>query len=247
MTRSESQTEISKALVKCQAMLKPAKKDSENPHFRSRYANLQSCWDACREALTSNGLCLLQSPFGCSDTPGRIGLETRLMHTSGEWLAGQITIDLAKTDPQAVGSALTYLRRYSLSAFIGLVADDDDDGNAAMPAPPTAPPKTAAAPPRKPTPATDPKDADYHRRVRRALRQIHGDDKAAALRQVEEMTSFVGKNGEHVSGVRDFTKLTGKRLEILAHKLEKLAPNQPIEREADLLPTDPGDYDEIPF
>lgn len=126
MQKSETIGELAKALCKVQAGLKPALKDSQNPYFKSSYADLNSVWDACRELLTSNGLAVAQMNL---PTENGVIVETMLMHTSGEWISGELFLPLAKHDPQGVGSALTYGRRYGLAAMVGIVADVDDDGN----------------------------------------------------------------------------------------------------------------------
>ena len=124
---SENLQEIATALAKAQAKVKGAAKDSLNPHFRSKYADLASVWDACRDALTSNGLSVVQFP-GYAD--GVATLDTILLHSSGQWIQGTAGAPLSKQDAQGVGSALTYLRRYALAA-VASVSPEDDDGNAA--------------------------------------------------------------------------------------------------------------------
>lgn len=130
MQKSESITELAKALNKTQAKLQVAKKGSENPFFHSKYADLLAVWDACREALTQNGLSVSQ--LADTDAEGKAVLETILMHESGEWIKGRLPLLSVKADPQAQGSAITYARRYSLSAIIGLCTEEDDDAGAAM-------------------------------------------------------------------------------------------------------------------
>jgi len=125
---SASISEITKALVKAQAVIKAAPKDAVNPHFRSKYSDLPSVYEACREALTSNGIAVSQVPVF---SEGEQFLKTILMHVSGEWIAGDYALRPTKNDPQGMGSALTYARRYSLASMVGVVSDDDDDGNAA--------------------------------------------------------------------------------------------------------------------
>lgn len=127
MTHSEQIKDIATALAKAQAEIEGAKKDSTNPHFKSSYADLASVWDACRKALTGNGLSVVQGPM--SDE-GRVGVTTMLMHSSGQWLESTFFMRPTKDDPQGAGSALTYARRYALAAMVG-VAPEDDDGNAA--------------------------------------------------------------------------------------------------------------------
>jgi hypothetical protein len=130
MDKSDTIIELAKALAKAQGQIKPAVKDSENPHFRSKYADLSSVWEACRKPLTDNGLSVVQMPVD-APTPGSVALTTLLLHISGEFISSTVSAPLTKQDAQGIGSALTYLRRYALSAIIGVVADDDDDGNAA--------------------------------------------------------------------------------------------------------------------
>lgn len=132
MDKSETIIELAKALAKAQGAIEPATKSSENPHFRSKYADLSSVWAACRKPLTDNGLSVVQMPVD-APTPGCVALTTLLLHISGEYISSTVSAPLTKQDAQGIGSALTYLRRYALSAIIGVVADDDDDGNAASP------------------------------------------------------------------------------------------------------------------
>lgn len=123
--KSESINELAGALAKAQSNIRSAAKDSINPHFKTRYADLASVWEACREQLSSNGIAVVQAP-----ATGERGLVllTTLMHSSGQWIDGEYPVKPIKDDPQALGSALTYARRYSLSSMVG-VAPDDDDGN----------------------------------------------------------------------------------------------------------------------
>lgn len=115
------------ALSKAQGEIEGAAKGKENPHFRSKYADLASVWDACRAPLSKNGLCVIQQPF----TRGALaGIRTQLGHASGQWIACVATTTPKDNGPQAYGSCLTYLRRYGLSAFVG-VAPEDDDGEGA--------------------------------------------------------------------------------------------------------------------
>lgn len=129
MIKSESTKELATALAKAQAVVTSASKDKINPHFKSRYADLGAIWDACRLALTDNGISVVQMPEDAAD--GRVALTTVLLHSSGEFIGNTVSARLTKDDAQGVGSALTYLRRYALASFVGVVADEDDDGNAA--------------------------------------------------------------------------------------------------------------------
>jgi hypothetical protein len=144
MIKSESIKELLTALAKAQGKISAAKKDSTNPHFKSKYADLASCWEAIKEPLSTNGLSLSQ---WVSSSASGLNLITMLGHSSGEYIYSEYSMPSGQTS-QAIGSAITYARRYALSAAVGLVADDDDDGNASTqqatqkPAyvPPAAPP-----------------------------------------------------------------------------------------------------------
>ncbi len=126
---SESLARIGAALSKAQASVKVAIKGSTNPHLKTRYADLSSVWAACRAVLAENELSVVQLPV--SDDPGYVALETMLLHSSGEFISARCRVRLPKDDPQGAGSGLTYLRRYALSAALGIVADEDDDAEAA--------------------------------------------------------------------------------------------------------------------
>lgn len=129
MPQSDSIKELATALSKVQGELTYAKKDSANPFFKSRYADLESVWDACRSLLAANGLSVIQMPGNYFE--GRMWLVTKLCHTSGEWIEQEMSVPVQKPDAQGAGSALTYMRRYALAAFVGVV-QADDDGNAAV-------------------------------------------------------------------------------------------------------------------
>lgn len=127
MNKSEQINELAVALSKAQGAIKGAIKDTANPFFKSKYADLSSVWEACRSQLAANGLAVVQTP--CQGEAG-ITVETMLMHSSGQWVSNQFTMPVAKADAQAVGSAITYARRYALAAMVG-IAPEDDDGNSA--------------------------------------------------------------------------------------------------------------------
>jgi len=121
--------QIAKALVKVQEKLQPATKDKENPFFKSSYADLKGVWDACRKLLAENGIAVVQPTAAIG---GKNFLRTILIHTSGQQLESIIELKPVKDDPQSLGSAITYARRYCLAAMVGVVTEeDDDDGNAA--------------------------------------------------------------------------------------------------------------------
>lgn len=148
---SKSIAALSAALAKAQGQMKAAAKDAVNPHFRSKYADLASVWEACRGPLSANGLAVMQR---VRTSDAGVTVVTMLTHSSGEWVADEATYPLAQRTPQAIGSAITYARRYALSALVGVAADEDDDGNAAsgrdkpqkQESKPTQTPKASSAP-----------------------------------------------------------------------------------------------------
>lgn len=124
MNKSESIKELSRALCAVQGEIEGAKKDSTNPHFRSKYADLTSVWEAIRNPLTNHGLCVSQ--VADTSDSAHICIETILMHVSGEYISGKMTLPVSKQDPQGHGSAITYARRYALAAIVGVCPEDDD-------------------------------------------------------------------------------------------------------------------------
>lgn len=126
-TRSASIAAIAAALAKAQGELTGAAKDSLNPHFKNKYADLSAIWDACRPALSKHGIAVVQSP---SADGARVTLTTLLAHTSGEWIQAALEMTAQQNTPQGIGSCITYARRYALASMVG-VAPEDDDGNAA--------------------------------------------------------------------------------------------------------------------
>lgn len=129
-TSSEQINELATALAKAQAQITSASHDGLNPHFKSKYSTLDSVWKACRAPLTANGLSIVQLISYAADT---VYLTTKLMHSSGQWLSSVIPVMIGKSTPQALGSSLTYLKRYSIASMIGVTSgDEDDDANAAQ-------------------------------------------------------------------------------------------------------------------
>ena len=131
MNKSESIKEIATALNKAQAEMSGASKSSKNPFFKSKYADLNSVIEAIKVPFHDNGLSYSQMP---TFLDGLVGVETILMHVSGEYISSTLLLPMTKQDPQAAGSAITYARRYSLMAVAGIPAEDDD-GNTATRAP----------------------------------------------------------------------------------------------------------------
>lgn len=128
MRTSESIGEIAKALAAAQAGMGNADLDSENPHYKSKYASLASIRDATVPILAKNGIAVTQTPSATES--GSLILTTRFSHSSGEWIEGSYPVAFDK--PQAMGSALTYAKRYSLASMCTIAAEQDDDGNLAQ-------------------------------------------------------------------------------------------------------------------
>lgn len=122
--KSESITKLSAALLAAQREVTHPTKNKVNPRFKSYYADLTSVVDTVIPVLNAHGLAVLQGFDGDS-------LTTTLVHESGEWIETSVALPVERDGPQAFGSALTYLRRYTLQALVGVNAEDDDDANRA--------------------------------------------------------------------------------------------------------------------
>lgn len=135
MKHSESLSKLAAALAAAQAEMPTISKNATNPAFRSKFANLDGILETIRPVLARHGLSIVQG----ATTPDRneaggiaaFTVETMLLHTSGEWITSGAIMPLVKQDPQGAGSAMTYGRRYSVSALLALATDEDDDANAA--------------------------------------------------------------------------------------------------------------------
>lgn len=126
MMESEQTAELAAALAKAQGAMRPAKMNRINPHFKSHFADLASVFDAVRQPLADNGLSVTQTT---QIRDGGFILRTTLRHVSGQWIASEHPLP-TNAKPQELGSAMTYAKRYSLSAMCGIAADEDDDGEA---------------------------------------------------------------------------------------------------------------------
>ena len=145
---SETLNELATALAKAQAEMHGAAKDSENPYFKSRYADGASVWDAARGPLTKHGLSVVQLP---STVENNVTVKTILLHSSGQSIAGELSAQAKDAAPQSIGSCITYLRRYGLQSMVQVWPEDDDGHQATHTAPPKqtakATAKQAAKPP----------------------------------------------------------------------------------------------------
>jgi len=263
MQQSETIGKLSEALSKVQAVLEGAKLDSTNPFFKSKYSDLTSVWSACRKPLAENGLSVIQT---CqSETADMVIVETMLCHASGEWVRGRLAMRPAKSDPQGVGSCITYARRYSLAAIVG-VSPEDDDGNIASGKSDkpetghTTHTKTAnKAPQSVPQPTSPPSTGTDKELIsvkdklklemRKYLQSINADTDNAFRALLIELTQFPGKNREtgELTGdmvyVDDFEskKFTDKYAQTAYGKLKKLIEE---EEQKAVINADLGD---VPF
>ncbi len=144
-------TQLAKAMLAVQKQLSPVTKDATNPFTRSRYATLNAVVDTCKKALLDNGIWMTQ--ITVPSEAGTIALLTKLTHAeTGQYQASLTVLPLQKPDCQGAGSAITYARRYALTAMLGMVTEDDDDGEGAK-LPPSRPMKPA---PQQPQPHEQP-------------------------------------------------------------------------------------------
>lgn len=164
--QSETIGALAAALAKAQGSIKAAQKDSavKTNSYSYSYATLAQLWESARDALSANGLAVTQTTDMGGN--GDIILVTTLLHASGEWVGGVYPVRAKDSLPQSLGSAMTYARRYALSAMLGLTSDDDDDGNAASGnVPAKAPARTqngGTRPPAPPAPKPTPSEQAEH-------------------------------------------------------------------------------------
>lgn len=185
MKHSQTLSEIAPALLAAQQQIANVVRGGVNPHFKSKYATLDSVLDVCKSALNANEISFLQgAKEGTGDT---VTLTTRLLHKSGEWIESDVTMRPVKADPQGVGSCITYARRYSLSAMCGVASEEDDDANAA-----SEKPEKARNGSRETTAKTDKK----HDAALEAFRDAWGkmpDEKRNSISSVAIYLPLVGK------------------------------------------------------
>lgn len=200
MNHSESIKEIAAALAAFQAEVKDPARDGSNPHFKSKYVQLDGLLAAVRPMLSKHGLSVIQSTGGDGQN---ITVTTMLMHTSGEWIeTDNLTLKAQQATPQGAGSAITYGRRYGLSAALGVAWDDDDDGN-------------AASVPSKSTPGEKPKTKANKEAL---LRQIAADAKSHSISNDDIKEIMKRKYNKESSN-----QLTDAEVSDLAANFEKYA------------------------
>ena len=137
MDTSEEIADLAAALATAQGEMAHAAKDRSNPAFKSRYADLASIVDACREPLSRHGIAVLQPPtVALSENGVLVSVETRFIHKSGQWASTSLSSWVPDAKAQSIGSAITYLRRYGLAAMAGVAPEDDDGNGASQPSQP---------------------------------------------------------------------------------------------------------------
>jgi hypothetical protein len=184
MRTSEQIDKLATALAKAQGALDDASKSSINPHFKSRYASLDAVRTAIREPLSLNGLSYVQ----CARAgQGFVEVETVLMHASGQFIAETLTMPAAQNTAQGFGTALTYCRRYSLMAMVGIAAvEDDDDGHAATHQPPV---KHDDKPPVQFSKPKEPAESTKAVETAREVKQCKTEDDIDALKRTPEFVA----------------------------------------------------------
>jgi hypothetical protein len=186
MKTSESINEIAAAMAKAQGDLHSAAKSSDNPFFKSKYADLAEVWDTIRQPFTKHGLSIIQP---VSSAEGHLTISTRVMHQSGQWIESDPLIFPITQKVQDLGSCCTYLRRYSLAAMLG-VTQEDDDGNAQA-----ATASTKAEQPKSAKPKAPPKD-NSEDRYQKAVTMALSATTTETLDNLTQATDMVEKSKE---------------------------------------------------
>ena len=197
MIQSPEIGEIAGALAEAQAELPAAIKGSVNPHLRNKYADINAVYAAIREVLPKHGLAVVQTMLPTDGSKAHV--RTMLAHKSGQWLAGECVMPLDRQGgAQGMGSAITYARRYSLSAIVGVVTEEDDDGNGAQGrgSKAQAQQQREAAKAGNPNPMTEAQS----KMLMAYLSRKHGDSRQAYL---DELSGFFGRT---ITSSRELTK-----------------------------------------
>lgn len=187
INRSDQIDLLASAMSAAQRVMEGAEKSASNPFFKSKYADLSSVWAAIREPLSANGIAVIQMP---SAEGAKVTITTLLVHSSGQWISSGLTVTAKEDTPQAIGSAITYIRRYALQSFAG-VAPEDDDGNAAQGRPQAVPPKQQATKTVPNNAATD--EPDLRATINDAAARILGKYKEIDCEK--DFTAYLGREG----------------------------------------------------
>ena len=213
----DKKTGISEAILEFQKSNRKQKTNAENPYFKSEYVTLDRVWDDIRDDLQKLGLAVVQNPVFEN---GLYGVESIITHTkTGQEIRAKLVMPIAKNDPQGVGSAITYARRYCLTSQLGLTVDTDDDGNAAAKPP---------APPAKPAdkPADKPANTDYIKQqvmaINIMLSERFGDNSEEIKAYVKNLTTWIDKDKNTHNGIENISQVkTEKQAKFLFEKIKK--------------------------
>ena len=206
MNKSESIENLAKALSKFQAEVKNPANTANNPFFKSKYAPLNEILNDVRPLLSKYGLSVLQVPGGDGQD---VVITTLLLHDSGEWIETYpLNMKPAKNDPQGIGSCITYGRRYSLAAVLGISSEDDDDGNVASHG-------KSEPDPKKDKPKPDPKPAPKQDKPedmidQKGMAALHA--KAKEINMAHETLSIHAQEKYGVSSLTELTMKQGREL-----------------------------------
>lgn len=218
--QSESVAKLFAALVAAGAEFRNPPKDSVNPHFKSKYADLATVLDTVRPVLAAHRLAVIQLPVTLDG--GAAALATTIVHESGEWIRGTVQLHASKTDPQGIGSALTYARRYGLQAALGIAADEDDDGHAASrPTPPAKQQQQAAKPEQSPKESKAKRQADP-----KTLAELYSRLMAVETPAPADLSRYLAGAAGHLS--RLATDCPPETLTDSLAAFLKLKPDEPI-------------------
>lgn len=219
MLRSDTISKLSSALVAAQAEMKHAAINRTNPHFKSRYADLQAVIDATKPVLAKHGLTIVQLAGADGDMAK---VATIALHQSGEYIGSELALKPTKADAQGMGSAITYGRRYGWAAICGISAEEDDDGNGASAQQPTPQPV------RRETPAQEPPKVDANRvEFMAALcdwANLKPTDRAKLLVAAQAVAVFAGL-GKVSDNYAKATEVV-KRLKAEGKKVAEITVNQ---------------------
>ena len=210
MQKSDSIAALAAALAEAQGEMENASKNSTNPHFKSKYADLAEVLNTVRPVLSKHGLSVTQFP---SYGDGLVHVETIIAHKSGEWMSEKCSAPAQKQDPQGVGSAISYLRRYSLAAVCG-IAQEDDDANAATK------PKSESKPTQKQVPPKVEADKQLTDSQRKQLMAIYGN--APRDERLADANSILLAVKPDMKPVTSFSELTERQAAYLIKQLEQM-------------------------
>ena len=215
MQKSESIAALAAALADAQGEVENATKNSQNPHLKNKYADLAEILNTVRPVLSRHGLAVSQHP---SYSDGMVHVETIMLHKSGEWMSSTISTPVQKPDPQGVGSACTYARRYSLAAIVGLSQEDDDGHAASKPKPGPAHQQQKPSPqPSAPKTEPDPLITDAQRKH---LMAIYGG--APREDRLADANEIIRKAKPTWQNVKSFSDLTARAAAFLIDQLEAM-------------------------